>query len=117
MAGEITLDVLIFAFTGLILLTGWLVKRHHSEFPDLFCGYHVGKIASQNKDTWEDANRWCGGLLLKSGLVFLLLDLAAIFLFHRLQTDRTLSVRYAPYCGNHDACIPRHLRDGAAVKA
>lgn len=37
MEGELMIDVLIFVFTGLILLVGWLVKDHHSEYPDTFC--------------------------------------------------------------------------------
>jgi uncharacterized protein YceK len=87
---EVMIDVLIFVFTGGILLVGWLVRDHHSEYPDLFCGYHVGKIAAKSAEAWEDANRWCGGLLLKSGFVFLLLDLAATYLFHIFRAEETL---------------------------
>lgn len=80
----------MFVFTGFILLVGWLVRNHHSEYPDTFCGYHVGKIAMKSNKAWTDANRWCGDLLLKSGFVFLLPDLAASYLFHILRAEETL---------------------------
>lgn len=86
------IDVIIFLFTGFILLVGWLIRNHHSEYPDTFCGYHVGKIAPKSAQAWEDANRWCGNLLLLSGAVFLLLDVAAVGLFHALRAAETLWV-------------------------
>lgn len=84
------IDVLIFVFTGLVLLVGWLVKDHHSEYPDTCCGYHVGGIAAKSGEAWEDANRWCGGAFLKCGSAFLLLDLAAALSFHIIRAEETL---------------------------
>lgn len=84
------IGVMMFLFAGFILLVGWLLRNHHSEYPDTFCGYHVGKIAPKSAEAWNDANRWCGGLLLKSGAVFLLLNIAAAFLFHILRVEETM---------------------------
>lgn len=84
------IDVLMFVFTALILLVGWLVRDHHSEYPDTFCGYHVGGIAAKSGEAWEDANRWCGGAFLKCGSAFLLLDAAAALAFRMTRAEETL---------------------------
>ncbi|MVB10117.1 hypothetical protein CAFE_07920 [Caprobacter fermentans] len=90
MEGELMIDVLMFVFTGLILLVGWLVRDHHSGYPDTFCGYHVGGIAAKSGEAWEDANRWCGGAFLKCGSAFLFLDAAAALTFRVMRAEERL---------------------------
>lgn len=57
---------LIFAVTGIIVL------RNRSSFPDTRAGYH-GKEAMKNKENWEYANGFCGKLCLICAVVFLLI--------------------------------------------
>lgn len=66
-----------------LLLTGFLLRNHHSEYSDRTCGYHVGRIAKKSEPAWEEANRYCGTLFLRSGGVVLLLNGAVIFFLQR----------------------------------
>lgn len=97
MEGELLINVLMFVFALFLLLIGWLVRDHHSDYPDTFSGYHVGKIAAKSREAWEDANRWCGGILMKAGAALLPLNIAAAYAFHVLRVEETcllLAVAY-----------------------
>ena len=57
---------LIFAVTGIVVLRG------RSSYPDMKAGYRV-KEAMKNKESWEYANSFCGKLCIAFTVVFLLL--------------------------------------------
>lgn len=69
------MDTFLVLFPLFLLLVGWMLKRHHSNYPNTFCGYHVGKIASKSEKAWNEANLHCGVLLIRTGSVALLLNL------------------------------------------
>lgn len=56
------------------LLIGFLVKNFHSKFPNTFGGYHIGKMAYLNEDTWETANIFSGTVLIRLSLATLVLN-------------------------------------------
>ena len=47
----VMMDTFLILFPLFLLLVGWLLKRHHSKYPNTFCGYHVGKIAAKSVPT------------------------------------------------------------------
>lgn len=57
---------LIFAVTGIVVL------RSRSSYPDMKAGYHV-KEAMKSKESWEYANSFCGKLCIIFTVVFLLI--------------------------------------------
>ncbi len=57
---------LIFAVTGIVVLRG------RSSYPDMKAGYHV-KEAMKSKESWEYANSFCGKLCIIFTVVFLLI--------------------------------------------
>ena len=57
---------LIFAVTGIVVL------RSRSSYPDMKAGYHV-KEAMKSKESWEYANGLCGKLCIIFTVVFLLI--------------------------------------------
>lgn len=46
------------------MLTGWILIKYHSKYPDFFCGYHVGRTAIKSEEAWEFANKYSGRLLI-----------------------------------------------------
>lgn len=73
--------VMIFVFSLVYLLTGYLVKKHHSEFPDTFCGYHAGHLAQKNESTWTEANLYAGNFLMRASLINIGLNLIILFAY------------------------------------
>ena len=67
------LESIIFA------VTGYLVGRKHTPFPDFRIGLHM-EDAMNNRDAWESANRLCGLLCVVSAAVFLSTGLLLYFL-------------------------------------
>lgn len=82
------MDTLLILFPLLLLLVGWMLKRHHSKYPNTFCGYHVGKIAAKSERAWNEANLHCGSLFLRTGSVALLVNLGFGFLLTFLVGDQ-----------------------------
>jgi hypothetical protein len=76
----VMMDTFLILFPLFLLLVGWLLKRHHSKYPNTFCGYHVGKVASKSERAWNEANLHCGMLFLRTGSAALLLNLGFAFL-------------------------------------
>ncbi len=76
----VLMDMFLILFPLFLLLVGWLLKRHHSQYPNTFCGYHVGKIASKSESAWNEVNLHCGVLLIRTGSVALLLNFGFAFL-------------------------------------
>lgn len=64
------------------MLVGYLIKYHHSEFPDTFCGYHIGKLAIKNDSTWETANTYSGTVLTRSSMVTLGISIFVIVIYN-----------------------------------
>ncbi|HBC27891.1 MAG TPA: hypothetical protein DC013_10815 [Ruminococcaceae bacterium] len=81
--------VLAMAFMYLITLTfllvGNILKKHYSEFPDTTVGFHAGKLARKNRQTWEEANRYAGNYCTRSSLLLLAADALVMlgYLFRR----------------------------------
>jgi len=69
------MDTFLVLFPLFLLLVGRMLKRHHSKYPNTFCGYHVGKIAAKSETAWKEANLHCGMLLFRTGSAALLLNL------------------------------------------
>lgn len=76
----VMMDTFLVLFPLFLLLTGRMLKRHHSKYPNTFCGYHVGKIAAKSETAWKEANLHCGMLLFRTGSAALLLNLGFGFL-------------------------------------
>ena len=82
------MDTFLVLFPLFLLLVGWMLKRHHSKFPNTFCGYHVGKIAAKSETAWNEANLHCGRLFFRTGSAALLLNLGFGFLLTLLVGDQ-----------------------------
>lgn len=72
---------------ALILLTGYLVKYHSTEYPDTSCGFHAGNLYGKSESAWKEANRYSGSLLMKCGWIFLILCAAWILVLNLLYHD------------------------------
>lgn len=70
--------VVLFFFPFLLLITGFVLKNKHSQYPDLTTGYHVGKLATKNEEMWEEANRYSGKQFLIHGIIVFLLDVVVM---------------------------------------
>lgn len=55
-----------------LLLTGIVLIKKHSEYPSVETGYHM-KPVMKNKETWDHANRLAGRLCIICSIVFLIL--------------------------------------------
>lgn len=76
------LIALLFLLPLFYLLVGYLIKKHHSKFPDTTCGYHIGRLAQKNESTWETANTYAGTVLTRSSMVTLGISIFAIVIYH-----------------------------------
>lgn len=58
----------VFVVPLIYAAVGYFMKKRHSKYPSTVSGFHVGYIADLNEDTWEDANTYAGGVLIRAGL-------------------------------------------------
>lgn len=77
----IFLIILVFLLPLFYMLVGYLLKKHHSKFPDISCGYYIGKLAQKNESTWETANTYSGTVLTRSGMVTLGISIFVIVIY------------------------------------
>ena len=76
------LIVLMLLLPLFYMLVGHLIKKHHSKFPDISCGYHIGKLAQKNESTWETANIYSGIVLTRLSMVTLGISICVIVIYH-----------------------------------
>lgn len=95
------IEILSFLINGILLLTGYLVKHHSSPFPDMTCGYHVGKLASKSEQAWQEANRYFGTLLIRSAWVLFAVSIfvvIALSTFYHGKIESDLTLFWALFC-------------------
>lgn len=80
-SGFITMFIIMFIFSLFYVLIGYLMMNHHSKFPDLYAGYHVGHIAMKNHDTWETANKYSGKVMLVTSTITLVSDIIVLIIY------------------------------------
>ena len=73
--------ILIFVLPLLWILVGSIIEKHYSDFPDTTCGYHIGKLAPKNMDTWQTANEYAGKAFKAIGIMTLIVNLMVILIF------------------------------------
>lgn len=65
---------------ALMLILGWMMYKHTpKEINDIY-GYRT-TMSRMNKDTWNFANKYCGKLWIKIGIIMLIISLIIQFLF------------------------------------
>lgn len=95
------IEVLSFVIDGILMLTGYLVKHRSSQFPDMTCGYHVGKLASKSEEAWQEANRYFGTLLIRSAWALFAVSIfvvIALFVFNHGEITGDLMLFWVLFC-------------------
>ena len=70
--------LIAFLIPILLLIVGFVLKNKCSHYPDLSCGYHVGKLASKNEKVWKDANSYSGTQFIMHGTIVTVFDVMVL---------------------------------------
>lgn len=80
----IAIFVVTFFIPVLLLIVGFVLKNKYSHYPDMSCGYHVGKLRSKSEETWREANEYSGKFFIADGIIVAIMDV--IVLIYSINT-------------------------------
>lgn len=69
-----------------MIIGGWMMWKHTPQNINGLIGYRTER-SMKNIDTWNFANKYCGRLWLKLGLIMLILSAIFIIPFHVASND------------------------------
>lgn len=93
-----TVIFVLYGITALVaLITGFLLWKKHSRFPDTRVGYHVAQ-AMQSEAAWNFCNRAAGKCCLAGGVVLFVL-LPFVLWLQRLEFGAVLGIYFAAFAG------------------
>ena len=71
----------IFLLPVIIILIGYLMNRYPPKKINWFVGYRTRK-SMEDENVWKTANKYCGALWVKLGLIMFVISLILYILFH-----------------------------------
>lgn len=69
-----------------MLIGGWIMWKHTPQDINYLIGYRT-EHSMKNIDTWNFANKYCGRLWFKLGLIMLILSIIFIISFYATSND------------------------------